>query len=246
MVHHESVFKDALDIGPFPALLCAAEDPAEKPAPLGLIALFHGLGGAKEDCIDDLDRFARAGFAALAVDAPAHGARWSEQLQDRLDDPALHEQTFAELVDRAAREVPTLIDELETRGWLESSRVGLVGYSFGGFVALAARLHDARVAVAVSIAGSPRWERRSEMSPAENVDSYWPTALLLMHGEQDEVVAPEPGARFISALRPHYAAAPARLERVTYSEAGHLFPHQVWERTMVRAVDFCTRFLPPS
>lgn len=242
MVHHAGVFKDAFDLGPAPALLCAPSDPAIEPPALGFVLLLHSLGGAKEESIDDLERFARAGFCALAPDAIGHGARWSDELQERLDDPRLAEAALHELVADSAREVRCLIDEIEARGWLGCSRVGLVGYSFGADVALAARPLDTRIAVVVSIAGSPPRGFPDKVT----WDDYWPAALLLIHGEDDELANPALGARFVSSLRPHYAAAPTRLEYTGYEATGHLFPHARWERAMESALEFLSRHLPPS
>jgi len=236
--------RDRLMLASFPALSCSAEPPVEAASRGGTVVLLHGLGGEKEDLLEELERFGRAGFLALAVDAVGHGQRRSDAFEERIvGDADQEEAAFFDAVAETAAELPALIDALAERGWLPQGRAALVGVSMGGYVALAARLHEPRVEVMVSISGSPRWERRAEDSPEQQLDNYWPAALLLLHGERDEVVDPAPGAVFVERLQSFYGDDPERLRRISFPEAGHLFPPATWSALIDQALRFCTRYL---
>ena len=81
---------------------------------------------------------------------------------------------------------------------------------------------DERVAVRVCISGSPRFNDGRPGSPEERLDTFWPCATLLVHGADDDVVAPGPGLAFVEGLRPFYLDDPDRLRRVVLPGEGHL------------------------
>jgi 3-oxoadipate enol-lactonase len=85
--------------------------PAHRPLP---VVFLHGVGGAARAWAPQLQSFADAGFAPVALDLPGYGAR-----------PPLAEMTF----DALAADVETAIAE---RGL---QRPALVGHSLGGMVA---------------------------------------------------------------------------------------------------------------
>ena len=87
--------------------------------------------------------------------------------------------------------VACVLDTLLGIGWMEAAgieRIGLVGHSFGGAVAITAgALHDAVAAVAALSSQSAGTRLAAELAP---------TPLLLMHGSED-MVMPASGSQDI-------------------------------------------------
>lgn len=229
-------------------MLCA-EGELKEAAERGVILLLHGLGGAKEDLLEDMERLAGAGFCAVAVDAPGHGARFSQELMDRLDDPRDQETAFLDTVEETAADVPAVLDALAAEGLLPNDRAALVGFSLGGYAALAARVNEPRVDVIVSISGSPEWELQRTGAPASWPDRFYPAAVLLLQGELDDVVDPLPALAFQTTLQQRYGPDAARVQRVVYPESGHLLTAEDAADAWARVESFCRRYLrspPPS
>lgn len=238
------MYRTAFEVADIPAVLCAPEEPGTGPArPVVLVG--HGLGGEKEDTLEQLERLASRGYVALALDAVGHGARRTADFEARFDgEPAVQERAFYDVIEHTAAELPGVLDDLEARGLLAGAGIALVGTSLGGFVALATRPLDERVAVVVSIAGSPRWPGGRSGSPEEHLDTYWPCAVLLLHGEDDDVVPPGPGLAFVEGLRPLYRDDPDRLRRVTLPGEGHLFSPDAQTRVDDEIEAWLARWLP--
>lgn len=235
------MYRDMLELASFPALVCAREDPCTFES-VGTVILFHGLAGEKEEQLDEVERFGNEGFIAIAVDAVGHGSRRTPEFEQRIvedDDEAV----FFQVIKETLFELPSLLDAIAEKGWLKNQRVAIFGVSMGAYIALASPLVDKRVAVVVSISGSPKWELEQEHSPERHTDAYWPVALLQLHGGEDEVVPVQPSAVLCESLKGYYGAAPDRLRRVVYPEVGHIFPEHTWTKVMDTSVRFCQRWL---
>lgn len=232
----------SLELGSAAAVLCCEGDP-EHAAERGVLVLLHGLGGAKEDLLEDMERLAGAGFLVVAFDAPGHGARFSQALMERLDDPLEQDEAFLDAVKGTARDVSLVVDELGDRGWLPEGRAGVVGFSLGGFAALLARVSDPRLDVVVSISGSPAWDLDEEHSPLAHPERFYPAAVLLLNGELDDVVDPLPSRALVTELSRRYGPNAARVQRVSYPDSGHLLTAEDAADAWARVEAFCRRYL---
>jgi len=241
------MYRDLVELATFPSLVCAPDDPAQLVPGAGVVILLHGLGSEKEDLLDEVERLGRAGLIAIAIDAVGHGQRRSDELEELiLGSPEEEERAFYQVIRQTALELPALLDALTARAWSTSGRVALLGIGMGAFIALRARTLDPRVEVMITISGSPEWTRHTGESPARQLEAFWPAALLLVHGEQDDVVAPGGGLDFVERLRPLYQDDPDRLRRVTFPGVGHIFPPATWERVMEQGERFIRRYLPEA
>ena len=161
--------------------------------------------------------FAEQGFAVLVVDGrgtPGRGPGWEREIYLDIAGPVLADQV--EGLEQAARQSPGL----------DLSRVGIRGWSFGGFLAVLAVLRRPDVFHA-AVAGAPvtdqrlydtHWRERHLGHPDEHPEAYDRCSpvreaaslrrpLLLVHGLADDNVIPAHTLRLSAALlaagRPH-------------------------------------------
>jgi pimeloyl-ACP methyl ester carboxylesterase len=215
-------------IAEIPCLMLAPADPVEF-APWALV--LHGLGRHKENMLPTLYAFARQGLRAIACDARLHGERPGAQERDaRLERDYVG--TMAEILEGTSADISRLLDALEV------SQAGIHGVSLGGFIAFAAFADEPRLSAAVVAMGSPDWleplreqglaaghflyDAVATRSPLERaVQTYPPRPLLLLHGDQDEVVSIQGSLELERRLSPIYRRLEAPLELITYAGLGH-------------------------
>jgi len=137
--------------------------PAQSTSRLPIVIMLHGTGGKKEDMKAQMEKYAQAGFFAVAIDGPYHGERaapgvGSKDYQDAIlavwrggpGHPFFYDTVW---------DVMRLIDYLQTRDDVDPQRIGLVGVSKGGIETYLTAAADPRITVAVSCLGveSFRW-----------------------------------------------------------------------------------------
>ena len=243
----ESYALVAETIADLPCLTPAPQDVPDAP----LAVVLHGLGRHKESALTTLYLFARCGLRALAFDARLHGARpGAEGREARLQTDYVF--TMAEIVEGTAQDLSLLLDAQGV------TQAAVHGVSLGGYVAYAALAADPRLAVGAMAMGSPDWleplrgmglapghpvyDAIAARSPLERAaELYPPRPLLLLHGDQDDVVSIAGDRALYDRLRPVYHAVPDRLEFVIYPGLGHLYTDDMAERSAA----WIARFLPP-
>ncbi|MFJ2576487.1 prolyl oligopeptidase family serine peptidase [Kitasatospora aureofaciens] len=162
--------------------------------------------------------FADQGFAVLVVDGrgtPGRGPRWDKTIHGDKATPALEDQV--EGLHETARLRPGLLD---------LGRVGIRGWSYGGYLAALAVLRRPDVFHAAAAGAAPtdqrlydtHWQERFLGHPDEHPERYDTCSLiadapnlrrplLLVHGLADDNVLPVHALRLSSALlaagRPH-------------------------------------------
>lgn len=137
-----------------PTLLVRPEK-SDQPRPC--VIVLHGTGGNKEGQRGMLVELAKLGFVAVAIDARYHGAR------SRGESGA---NAYVAAITRAWRAKPgepqehpfyydtawdlwRTVDYLATRPEIDSSRLGMIGFSMGGIQTWLAAAADERIKVAV-------------------------------------------------------------------------------------------------
>ncbi len=204
-----------------PALLLARGD-AEDAAERGTILFYHGLTAQKESNLNEYRVLADAGFLVVALDNAGHGARRLSDFAARFHPANPNAGTeFLNLVKETALETPRVVDALLEKGLAHEDRLGVAGWSMGGYVAYRALLEEKRFKAAVTIVASPRWQLPWPDSPHLHPAAFYPVALLSQVGSHDEVVPPAGARAFHEALEPYYAEQPERLEFVEYPGMGH-------------------------
>ncbi|MFI0424949.1 prolyl oligopeptidase family serine peptidase [Spongiactinospora sp. 9N601] len=187
--------------------------------------------------------FAEQGFAVLAVDGrgtPGRGPAWERAIHLDIAGPVLEDQV--EGLHEAARRFPAL----------DLTRVGIRGWSFGGYLAVLAVLRRPDVFHA-AVAGAPvtdqrlydtHWRERHLGLPAEHPDAYdrcspireaagLSRPLLLIHGLADDNVVAAHTLRLSAALlaagRPHEVLPLPRTTHLPSDEAvaANMLTHQL-------------------
>jgi uncharacterized protein len=176
------------------------------------VILAHGSGGERSDLAAEARALALAGFGVLVFDWPGHGesqgsVEWGKS-------------------ERAA--LIGAIDWLCARDDVDSSRLGALGFSMGGYVLTQTAVSDLRLR-AVALAGSPPralehlyWEyrrfgrltqwparlalklagmRTDELVPADVIARLQPRPVLVIGGEKDELVPPWMAQQLFSAAQ---------------------------------------------
>jgi dienelactone hydrolase len=137
-----------------PLLVVQSAGPAAKrPA----VIVLHGTGGTKEGMRDWLERLARRGFVAVAIDARYHGERaggaqgadaynraivraWRAKPGEPQEHPFYYDTVW---------DLWRTLDYLQTRPDVDGQRLGMLGISMGGIQTWLAASVDERVRVAV-------------------------------------------------------------------------------------------------
>ncbi len=110
-----------------------------KPNSIPVVVVSHGLAASRTDYADFGEHLASYGFVAALIQHPGSD---TEQVQALLSGRASDVFQVSEFIDRPA-DISFLLDELERRnltefeGLLNTNQVGVAGYSFGAYTALA-------------------------------------------------------------------------------------------------------------
>ena len=150
-----------------PAYFSAAPAPDGSPAPV--IVLVNGLDSTKEHMYSSNHwaELAARGISCLMLDQPGTGE-------------ALRLQGLTARIDTAAW-AGAAVDYLETRDDVDASRIGIVGWSLGGYYAPRAAAFEKRFALVVAWGANHDWgavqRRRKEREGERPVPHYWEHVL---------------------------------------------------------------------
>jgi uncharacterized protein len=164
--------------------------------------LLHGFGSQKELMADTIgDAFIARGVAALAIDLPMHGGR--------ADSPAdlvsANPMRLLSAWRSAVREVRLALDYLGAHEKVDTTRLGLVGYSLGSFLAniVAADTPNVHAVVLASSGDLPEglpFESllRAVVDPLRAIRRVAGRPLLMVNGRFDRTVRPSQAERLFA------------------------------------------------
>lgn len=209
------------------------ERPREGEGPFPCVLLMHGWSGAKDRWWRDggyihggetRKALLEAGFAVFALDAQAHGDRIAENDYAVVNDynppgapPRKNYFTLRDIITQTIRDYRRGIDYLETRPDIDVKRLGIVGYSMGGFHAVSLTSVEPRIKAAVGCVVPVSWREDPILDPANYVAGIGERPFLLLQGKTDGLCNEEQA----KALYTHFNPESARL--LLY-DSGHKLP----------------------
>jgi dienelactone hydrolase len=159
-----------------------AKAPAADDAPVPVIVLVNGLDSTKEHQYSSMhwEELAARGISCLMLDQPGTGE-------------ALRLQGLTSRVDTEAW-ASAVVDWLEQRSDVDPARVGIVGWSLGGYYAPRAAAFEKRFSLVVAWGANHDWgavqRRRVEREGERPVPHYWEHVLWVWgYTDLDDFIA---------------------------------------------------------
>ncbi|MFO8036641.1 MAG: prolyl oligopeptidase family serine peptidase [Anaerolineales bacterium] len=142
----------------------------ETTEPHPLVVYIHGYMANKEQGLVYGYELARLGFHFISFDAVMHGDRFEQELEDMWNGKGTYVYPFEtgldnfflmhEVIIQAARDLEVLTAHFAETGKVDASRVGVTGFSMGGFATHYIAANNPGIQAAVSIAGIPAFATR--------------------------------------------------------------------------------------
>ena len=165
-----------------------------------------------------------AGYAVFALDAQAHGDRIAENdyhpvnlYEDPAGPPRKNYFTLRDIITQTIMDYRRGIDYLETREDIDVARLGIVGYSMGGFHAVSLTAVEPRIRVSVGCVVPVSWREDPVLDPANYVRSIGERPFMMLQGKSDGLCNEEQA----QALYQHFNGETARL---VLFDSGHKLP----------------------
>ena len=189
------------------------------------VLLLHGFSSSKERMTQSVGRaLQQRGVASLALDLPFHGER--DGGRDEI--PYRNPLALVAAWTTAVRESREAIAWLAAQPEVDGERIGVIGYSLGGFLALMTAAEEPAVrAVTLAAAGdlpdSTPYAAlvRRAVDPLRAVRKLRGRPLLLVNGRRDTTTRPAQAERLFA-----YAEEPKELR---WYDGGHWPPPAVIE-----------------
>jgi dienelactone hydrolase len=257
MLQHKVILeKHIIEPGGIPALALYKDDGKKKP----LIITVHGYTGNKNGEIGHCLILAEQGFLTVSIDARLHGERAVPDFEERM--AANFPKEMLGVMIGTAGDVSLVIDYFVQRADVLPDKIGVMGVSMGASIAYLAATLDDRIKASVPIIGTPGWdlslmpEDRDQFGawpepddelialitnydPRHRAERFFPKALLMLNGVQDETVLIDGPRQLYERLQPLYQGQPERLSFIAYEEVGHEFTEEMRHE----AVRWFKRFL---
>lgn len=142
----------------------------DSPRPAPLIFFVHGYESDKRQGIPLGVELARRGFIAVSIDTILRGERLDQEF-DPITGPIFQKVysdevgmdgmiTMLKIIRQTELDLRTLIDHFRLDSRVDPQKIGLVGYSMGGWVAFHSSANLPAIKAAVSIAGIPYFTQR--------------------------------------------------------------------------------------
>jgi dienelactone hydrolase len=205
-----------------PAVWLAPAGQGATPAAL----LLHGFSSSKEQMAQAMGRALLArGVASLALDLPFHGEREGADREIPKNPLAL-----VGAWKTAIAEARAAAAWLAAQPEVDAERIGVVGYSLGGFLALMTAAEDDRFGVVALAAAGDLPDRtpyaalvRGLVDPLRAAGRLGGRPLLLVNGRRDTTTRPDQAERLFAAAREPKA--------IKWYDGGHWPPPAVIEGT---------------
>lgn len=203
--------------------------PQDHPGPHPIVLLLHGLGQTKEEWWEDSGfevskRLIAQGFAVLALDAQYHGER---RLNNDFDHPwnllTTHQGIrYRDMVLQSVVEYRKAVDYLATRAEIDTSRIGVMGYSMGAGMTFMLVASESRIKVGIACVCVPAGVTALRRFVYENATDDQLQEIAQTLQTRTEATHAQNYAKGVGS-RPFLMIAAARDEFYTIEEARQLY-----------------------
>ena len=249
------ILVEKLYIGEIAALHIVHKDNYEKKLPY--IQFTHGFTSAKEHNLHFAYNLAEKGFRVVLPDCLYHGDREQEFSSMQLN------LQFWNIVMKTIDEIASIKDYFSDKGYIDESKIGLVGTSMGGIVTLGALRKYPWINAAVCLMGMPYYEKFAkhtiseiekrgyklplsqeemdyllsslgELDLSKAPETLMDRPLMFWHGKKDEVVPYAYSHQFYEEIKPLYKKSPDKLYYMSEENAGH----KVSRKAMLKTIEW--------
>jgi esterase/lipase len=130
-----------------------------------LVLYIHGYGADREQAMDFGYMLAKKGFYYISMDCKGHGKRKLENDCNKFSEvfpPDTGLDIYVhmhEVIEQSAIDIQTLIKYFESRDEIDSNKIGISGFSMGGYASFYIAAKNPDIKVAVPIAGKPAFTK---------------------------------------------------------------------------------------
>ena len=209
------------------------EIPKQGEGPFPCVLLPHGWSGSKEHWWEDGNYISGGdvrkallaeGFAVFALDAQGHGDRIAENdyhVVNIYNEPGAPPRknyfTLREIIVQTTVDYRRGLDYLATRGDIDMERIGLLGYSMGGFHAVALTAVEPRIKLAAGVVVPVSWSHDPILAPANYVRGIGDRPFGMFMGRDDELCNEAQARRLYKLIEGKDTA-------LFFYDAGHRLP----------------------
>ncbi len=209
------------------------EYPKEGTGPFPLVLMLHGWSGSKESWWKDGGYLSggdvrrallEQGCAVFALDSPTHGDRIAENDYAPVNhypgpeaEGRTNLMTLQEIVLGTVRDSRRALDYLESRDEIDMNRVGLVGYSMGGWESFPLTAVEDRIKVTAACVTPARAERYNPIASQHYVRGIGDRPFAMFMGRGDTMCPIDQAERL-------YDLIPSPRKKLRIFESGHKLP----------------------
>lgn len=210
------------------------ELPKSGNGPYPCILLLHGLTSSKDEWWDmdspahndELTKsLLESGFAVVALDAEYHGERIKDNDYESPNQMLVNGwfNRFRNMTINTVLDYRRLIDYLATRSEIDSTQIGVIGYSMGGSMAFLLTSVDERVQTAVACVAPPSINSRHlpYMTLYNFAHAIGSRPFLMMMGKQDTFYTEE-------GVNQLFQLIPGSTKELVFFDSGHNLPSEEW------------------
>jgi len=209
------------------------EFPKKVEPPYRCVVLMHGWSGSKENWWEKgnyisggeaREALLDKGYAVFALDAQGHGDRIAENdyhVVNLYNEPGAPVRrnyfTLREVLAQTVVDYRRGLDYLATRNDIDMQRIGLLGYSMGGFHAFALTAMEPRIKLAVGCVVPVSWSHDLVLAPANYARGIGDRPFCMLMGREDKM-------RNETQARELYQLIEGRNTKLLFYKAGHKLP----------------------
>ncbi|MCB9768438.1 MAG: alpha/beta fold hydrolase [Candidatus Omnitrophica bacterium] len=224
------------------------EYPKDASGPFPLVLMLHGWSGSKDSWTDENNYHSggnvrkgllEKGIAVFAFDSPTHGDRIAENDYAPVNhypgpeaEGRTNLMTLQEIVLGTVRDAQRGLDYLATRPEVDMDRVGLIGYSMGGWESFPLTAAEPRIKVTAACVTPARMDAYNPIGSEHYIRGIGDRPYAMFMGREDSMCP-------IDHALGLYDLIPSPQKKLKIYESGHKLPVSY----APEAVDWLTRHL---